>query len=105
MKLNWAAYTSLLWAAFIWYLTTLPDFQPSTDSLISSILSNSAHFFFFGVQAALLRLAFYKSNLLPLVLSSLYGLVIEIIQLNVPGRSFSLLDWFLDTLGALCFLY
>lgn len=61
------------------------------------------HFFFFGIFAVLLRLN-ALNNTSSAMLSSLYGLFIEYVQLTVPGRSADPLDWLLDTLGALVFL-
>ncbi len=61
------------------------------------------HFTFFGVQAVLLKLS--SLNTLPsVIIASLYGLIIELVQLRVPGRSADPLDWILDTLGAITFL-
>jgi len=97
-------FSTFVWTNLILYLTTIPDFHPSGDTLLNWFISNGGHFFFFGVLAVLLKLD-KLSNTHSLLLSSLYGLTIEFIQLNIPGRSFDLMDWALDTLGAITFLF
>ena len=94
-------FLTISWASLTFYLTTIPNFHPSNDTFVSWLLSNSGHFFFFGIQAVLLSLAL---PYWPLTITSLYGLFIEFIQLGIPGRSFDLFDWALDTLGAIIFL-
>lgn len=93
------------WVALIWRLTTVPDFHPSPDTLLSFFISNGGHFFFFGILAVLLKLSFNaKKTFLPITITALYGITIEIVQRSIPGRSFSLIDWSLDILGAIVFL-
>jgi VanZ family protein len=38
-------------------------------------------------------------------MTSLYGLLIELVQRGIPGRSADPVDWLLDTTGALVFLF
>lgn len=100
---------SLSWAILIWRLTTTTQIIVSDNSWFQNLLMAVAHFIFFGLQAGLLRFAITKSyilnpDFLSLLLSSLYGAVIEFRQLTVPGRSADPLDWLLDTLGAIVFL-
>lgn len=103
MQTKFLWFLTLSWAGLTLYLTTIPNFSPSADTLFRWILSNGGHFFFFGVLAILLKLD--KLSFLNSILStSIYGLVIEYIQLGIPGRSFDLIDWSLDTLGAIAFL-
>ncbi len=68
-----------------------------------------AHFAFFGLQAVFLNLTLSHRPLAinpwPLAVTSLYGAIIEFRQLMVPGRSADPLDWVLDTLGAIAFLF
>ena len=100
----------ILWAGLTWRLTTTPDFKVTEDTLLSLLISNGGHFVFFGVQATLLLFALPSKiwNLSPIIFavvtSSLYGLVIELVQRNIPGRSGDIFDWLLDTLGAIIFL-
>ncbi|MFZ2199835.1 MAG: VanZ family protein [Microgenomates group bacterium] len=96
-------FLTLLWAGLTLYLTTIPNFSPSPDSTLSWILSNGGHFFFFGTLAILFKLD-KITNINSVLLTSIYGIVIEYIQLNVPGRSFNFADWLLDTLGAIIFI-
>lgn len=93
----------LAWAYLIFYLTTIPNFKPSDDTLLSFLLSNGGHFIFFGIQALLLKFAISMPP--AFILTSLYGLAIEFVQLHIPGRSFDLKDWALDMLGAITFLF
>lgn len=92
---------TLSWAGLIFYLTTLPNFAPSSNSTLSFILSNCGHFFFFGVQAILLK----QVMRFPILTTTMYGLLIELVQRGIPGRSFSLFDLGLDALGAWLFVY
>jgi len=92
---------TVLWVLLIWRLTTTPDFRVTDNTILGLILSNGGHFFFFGVLAVLLPLSRSTS----LILTSGYGLLIEIVQLNIHGRSFSIFDLALDILGALTFLF
>lgn len=95
---------SLLWAALTFRLTTTPNLVVAPDTILNTILMNGAHFGFFGIQAALLYLTFSKSRLLPIILTSAYGYWIELLQRTIPGRTYDLVDWSLDTLGAMIFV-
>lgn len=97
-------FLTLSWAGLTLYLTTLPNFSPSTDTTMSWLISNGGHFFFFGILAVLFKLDRFTA-LNSVLLTSIYGLIIEYIQLGIPGRSFDLTDWSLDTLGAIIFVY
>lgn len=96
-------FVTFAWAAYTFYLTTIPNFHPTNDTLFSFILSNGGHFFFFGVLAVLFKLD-KLSTFYSVLITSAYGIFIEFVQLHVPGRSFDLMDWALDTLGAIAFL-
>lgn len=100
MKTIYRWFLTILWAYLIWYLTTIPDFKVTDNSLLSAILSNGGHIFFFGILAIFLPLSRPTS----VVSTSLYGLLIELYQRGVPGRSGDPLDWVLDTFGAIIFL-
>lgn len=95
---------TIAWALLIWRLTTTPQIVLTNNSLLQSFLMIFAHFTFFGVQAMFLFLAL-RTNISALILSSAYGLIIELTQRTIPGRSADLLDWILDTLGAITFLF
>jgi VanZ family protein len=98
-KLVWLI-LSLLWAALTWRLTTTPNLVVAPDNLLNTLMMMGGHFVFFGLQAVLLSpLTRYA-----VPLTSSYGLLIELVQLSVPGRSADPMDWILDTLGAITFL-
>lgn len=107
MKKIFLWFLTLSWAAYTFYLTTIPNFKPTQDTILSWVLSNGGHFFFFGVLAVLLSLSLphkvwrLTSRVYAILITSLYGLFIEFVQLQIPGRSFDLFDWVLDTLGTL----
>jgi len=102
---------TISWAILIFYLTSIPDFKVAEDTLMSLLMSSGAHFGFFGVQAVLLYLslppkflhlnAYFSATLA----TSLYGVIDELHQIGIPGRSADPVDWALDTLGALVFLW
>lgn len=94
---------NLSWAALTWHLTTTPNLVVAPENLLNTIIMMGGHFTFFGTQAVLLRLS-NLNNTSSILISSLYGLVIELAQLSVPGRSADPMDWILDTLGAITFL-
>lgn len=94
---------NLSWATLTWHLTTTPNLVVAPENLLNTIIMMGGHFTFFGVQASLLRLS-HLSTAFSILLASLYGLIIELVQLSVLGRSADPLDWLLDTLGAITFL-
>lgn len=94
----------VLWAILIWYLTTTPQVVVTTEPWFQSALMMFSHFSFFGVLSALLYLSRF-ATLDSIILTSLYGLIIEAYQLYIPGRSADVMDWILDTLGAFSFLF
>lgn len=95
--------TNIVWAALTWRLTTTPNLVVAPENLLNTIIMMGGHFTFFGVQAVLLKLSSDKT-IPSLLTASLYGLIIEFVQLSVPGRSGDPVDWILDTLGAITFL-
>jgi VanZ family protein len=97
------------WAYLIFYLTSIPNFKISPDSWTNSLISNASHFAFFGVQAVLLHLSLrasqsHVSPTLAIIMTSFYGILDELRQWNIPGRTTDPWDWLLDTLGAIVFL-
>lgn len=91
---------NLAWAALTWHLTTTPNLVVAPENWFNTLLMMGGHFVFFGIQAVLL----YPITRYALPLASIYGLIIELVQLSVPGRSADPVDWLLDTLGAITFL-
>lgn len=102
---------TLSWALLIWHLTTTPQIVVTEDFWLQEVLMMGAHFAFFGLQAMFLFYALptsiynLSSSFCALILSSTYGLIIEFAQRTIPGRSADPLDWMLDTLGAIAFLF
>ncbi len=99
---------TVVWAIVIWQLTTTAQIVVTEEYLLQNILMMGAHFTFFGIQAILLRFVVKDFSIFDIqysiVLTSLYGAIIEFRQLTVPGRSADPMDWILDTLGAVTFL-
>lgn len=101
---------NLLWASLTWRLTTTPNLVVAPENWLNTLMMMGGHFTFFGVQAVLLRYMIHDirytkySNYISIAAASLYGLIIELVQLSVPGRSADPFDWLLDTLGTITFL-
>ena len=93
-----------------WYLSSqphvpLPDFNMS-DKVVHLACFAGFSFFtamaFFGLKPLDGRKStIAKRILFPAVVISRYGIIDEIHQSFVPGRSCSFLDWCADTVGAL----
>lgn len=94
----------LLWAILIWRLTTTPNLVVAPESWLNTLIMSGSHFFFFGVLAILLKFNKLKTDHCVLI-TSVYGLLIELVQRGIPGRSADPVDWLLDTTGALVFLF
>lgn len=103
MKKYFSWFLAIVWGVIIWRLTTTPDFKVTEDTLLSLLISNGGHFIFFGVLSALLFTALPITSF-AVATTSLYGLAIELVQRNIPGRSGDIFDWLLDTLGAIVFM-
>ena len=75
-----------------------------------SYLDKIAHFFEYAVLAMLLERSIYrmgrfsvcKTALFALILSSGYGIVMELVQRYIPGRSAELYDVVFNTIGVTC---
>ena len=97
----------LLWAAFIFHLSGIPYLR-LTEAWYDFILRKGAHLFVFGVLARLLARALTGSTLWSwkkifawsLILSALCACSDEYHQSFVAGRSASMIDVTIDTLGA-----
>ncbi len=100
---------TVLWAFVILALTVAPshkipeppDWSISADKLV--------HFLMFMILSLLLLFRRYSNGrlwnhrqLIPIiVLLTTYGLLLEMVQLLVPGRDFSWLDLISDAMGAI----
>ncbi|MDQ3392957.1 MAG: VanZ family protein [Bacteroidota bacterium] len=83
--------------------------MPNTGSLNIPNSDKIGHFIIFAVFAFLLFRGFAKQNkfevlnsyplLFSLIISVSFGIVIEFIQNNIPGRSFDPLDILANTIG------
>ncbi len=96
----------LIWATLIFLLSSSSlDQVPTLDMFLAD---KAAHAAFFGVLSVLLFRVFHRwsalswgrAAMLAIVVTSLYGVLDEIHQSIVPGRSPELADWVADTTGA-----
>jgi VanZ family protein len=95
-------------AAAIWYLSSQPVLPKPVGIFGFDKFQHFLAFFTLGAAIALWfsRDAWRRSGirlpaLLTAALGSAYGLIDEIHQYFVPGRTCALDDWFFDTLGAI----
>jgi VanZ family protein len=93
---------TLLIAILIFYISSL-SFAPST-STSSSIKPILYHILIFFIFSFFLSLTILKGKnkllIIPtIIISILYAISDELHQFFVPGRNFSLIDIFLDSLG------
>ncbi|MEO6188714.1 MAG: VanZ family protein [Ginsengibacter sp.] len=103
----------IAWFFVIIFLTCLPGKDlPKIGWLEDIFFDKWVHIGLFGLLTFLFSYPIFKTEwtvksklsyfLLITILSSFWGLGIEFIQeYYVPGRSFDLLDWAADTVGAL----
>lgn len=101
----------LAWALLMLLLTLTPGESMPETTLWGNLLSfdKIAHFFIFSVLVFLMiiglskqyRFQFLRANAqrVSLISGISYGIVIEIIQQFIPGRSFELADIIANTLG------
>jgi glycopeptide antibiotics resistance protein len=111
---------AILWFLLVLFLICLPGQEfPEMDGWSAWLekihFDKWVHAGMFGIMMILFSLPFKtsdlpetkkKSNYLIIaVLICIWGLATECIQLYVPFRSFDLLDWAADSLGAVIALY
>ncbi len=99
-KISWAI--TILIAIGIFYMSTLPSESiPKQASNLNSILYHIIAFFFFALflSISLIKGKNKRFILLSITFAIFYGILDEIHQLFVQGRSCSLSDVFLDTVG------
>lgn len=104
------AYIIYLPLILYWIVLFILTSLPSDISLDINVSDKIEHFGAYGLLSFLLYLTMYfqtKYRLLnkypatfTLLFASLYGLVDELHQLFVPGRSADVLDWSADFLGS-----
>lgn len=81
-----------------WYLSSQPTIQhmpkfPHADKIV--------HFICFGGLCFWITFALQRKKYIAIAVTSLYGIIDEIHQSFVPGRSCSIFDWIADTTGAI----
>ncbi len=99
------AWPAILWAAFIFYLSSLPSHSVPSFGLEFEDLA--AHFVVFGILGYLLALAFMNQSdqrdkkrvAIVILIGILYGASDELHQMFVPGRFTSLSDFLADSFG------
>lgn len=96
----------VFWAAFIFYLSSIPSLKTSRDPFWDEILRSFLHFVFYFIFCLLWLRALKsypkkKKQLLSLFFVFLYSLSDEIHQYFVATRSFQLSDLLIDNLGSL----
>jgi len=101
----------IIWAFVILGLTTIPvPEMPDQEWMQLFSIDKLAHFGVFAIQTLLLIVGYHKQNrwsflrafpvLAAIGSTILYGLVIEIIQLTLPSRSFEWFDLVADAIGS-----
>lgn len=97
---------AVLWAAFIYWLSSQPGDSDRFEALGRMGLDKVAHAVVFGILAALVAQALRDvgdiwSLVLAVVVASAFGVTDELHQRVTPGRDPSVLDWVADTVGAI----
>ena len=98
-----------IWAGIILFLTLMPgNYLPKVDywSLLS--VDKYIHFTFFFVQVYLLLMGEWKRKIsltlsqyvTPFLAGTIFGVLIEFIQIVIPHRSFDVEDMVANTIGA-----
>ncbi len=112
---------TIIWAIFVLFLTLLPGNQmPDMTFDLTDFLKfdKVAHFFVFAVLVCLMSIGFTKQNTYSnihfkpvrhaLLVSILYGIMIEIAQSYIPERNFEFSDLVANTFGSglgVCLFY
>jgi VanZ family protein len=100
----------VLWAALIFYLSSIPHLKASADPLWDKLLRILLHFVFYFILAflwlrATRKEAKKKRQVLCLLFVFLYSLSDEIHQHFVPTRTFQASDILVDNLGSLVAIF
>ena len=91
----------VLWASFIFYLSSIPNLELTADPIWNLITRKLAHMFVFGVLAVLIYLALgFKTITHAFLLTALYATSDEFHQTFVPTRQGAPTDIIIDSLGA-----
>ena len=100
---------TILWASVILVLTLVTGRTDANMDVL--MLDKFVHAFMFGFLSLLLIVGLKKQSDYPLlriyaevvaiIVSAIYGVMIEVIQLVIPGRFFEWQDMLANTLGAI----
>lgn len=95
----------LIWCSVIYYFSSVPNLKSDLSSELDFVLRKIAHMSEYGIltflffRAAAQKLSHRKSIVFSIIFSISYSLTDEYHQLFVAGRSGSLMDVFIDTIG------
>ena len=102
----------VIWAAFIFWLSSLSKLPHVTTPIVSA--DKFAHVLVFFVLCWFSHRAFFFQNAIQFFkrwsltsaffITCLYGYLDEVHQLNVPNRTYDLLDLLADAIGALFYV-
>lgn len=102
---SWRILVPLAWMAVLWCFSAMPSRAPGELSgwHVNEVLQNSAHAVVYGILAAtwLYALGYDRQAARRAVLFCiLYGVMDEIHQSFIPGRTASVIDVLVDATGA-----
>ena len=89
----------LIWAIFVFYLSSLPNLSSGLNKTWDTILRKIAHMAEYAILFMLLTRAWQKPWKYSLIISICYALSDEFHQSFVPGRVMGLADICFDTAG------
>jgi len=92
---------AILWMAFIFLLSSIPDLQSGLEKVYDLILRKIAHLLEYAVLFLLLTRPLDKKPKWALVIGVIYASLDEFHQNFVPGRSMALADVCFDAAGVL----
>lgn len=96
---------SILWLLIVLILSVIPAHGPKTNLPIDKIV----HFILYGITTIVLlrvlrlKTTLTKSVILSILIASLYGFAMEIVQAALPWREFSIADEIANISGAVFF--
>jgi len=96
----------ILWAGFIFYLSSIPNLKTARDPFWDEALRNFLHFLFYFIFCLLWLRALHlvlktKRYLFSAIFVFFYSVADEFHQHLVPTRSFQVMDLLIDNLGSL----
>lgn len=108
MKLKLAIFWILtfLWAALIFYLSSIPNLEVTSETVPNFITRKLAHLGEYAILAILIfRSRNLKGALLAILLATIYGISDEVHQTFVPTREFHFTDIGFDFVGSFLGVY